>query len=154
MILHFAYGANMHRDVMAKYAPCARYVGVAKLENYRFIITADGYASVESMRTAVVYGVLWGLTPRDRFSLDIWEGLACKLYAAETLAVRCACRCRRALVYIAHARQGRLAKPGYMELVVAAALERQLPEAYIRSLRRWLPSHSGGLRPRQLKEFR
>src|SRR6185437_13618493 len=45
--LHFAYGANMSRAVMQKYAPGARALGVAELTAHRFVITADGYASVE-----------------------------------------------------------------------------------------------------------
>jgi hypothetical protein len=46
-MLHFAYGSNMHRAVMRKHAPAAEPLGVARLAGYRFVITADGYASVE-----------------------------------------------------------------------------------------------------------
>jgi len=46
-MLHFAYGSNMHRAVMRKHAPSAVPLGVARLEGYRFIITADGYASID-----------------------------------------------------------------------------------------------------------
>jgi hypothetical protein len=153
MILHFAYGANMHRQVMAKYAPEAQYVGIAKLENYRFIITADGYASIEPSRAATVHGVVWGLTPRDRISLDIWEGVARRLYTAERLRVRCACRSCPALIYVARSRQARLAKPGYVELVIAAALEQRLPQTYIASLRHWLPRHPRRLAWPKSEEF-
>ena len=45
-MLHFAYGANMHRDVMRRHAPTAQPIGAAALADHRFIITADGYASV------------------------------------------------------------------------------------------------------------
>ena len=56
-MLHFAYGANMSRAVMRKHAPGAQPIGVAVLANYRFVITADGYASVEPMRAAVLHSV-------------------------------------------------------------------------------------------------
>jgi hypothetical protein len=46
------------------------------------------------------------------------------------------------------------AKIGYMELVIAAALEWQMPQAYIASLRRFLPKRPGGAAARGLKEFR
>src|SRR4029079_5135141 len=68
--LHFAYGANMRRAVMPKYAPGARALGVAELADHRFVITADGYASVEPRRAESVHGVLWRITPRDRGMLD------------------------------------------------------------------------------------
>ena len=41
--LHFAYGANMSRAVMQKYAPGARPLGAAELADHRFVITADGF---------------------------------------------------------------------------------------------------------------
>jgi hypothetical protein len=87
-MLHFAYGANMHRAVMQRHAPAAKLIGVAALSNHRFVITADGYASVEPARAQSVHGVLWRITPRDRVTLDVWENVAGKLYRAETLPVR------------------------------------------------------------------
>ena len=88
MTLHFAYGANMSRAVMRKYAPGARALGVAELSAHRFVISADGYASVEPARARSVHGVLWRITPRDRVLLDAWENIAAGLYRAEMLAVR------------------------------------------------------------------
>ena len=35
---------------MRKHAPTAAPLGVARLAEYRFVITADGYASVEPAR--------------------------------------------------------------------------------------------------------
>jgi hypothetical protein len=93
-MLHFAYGSNMHRTVMRKHAPNAEPVGLASLADYRFVIIADGYASIEPARTHAVHGVLWRLTPRDRVSLDTWENIAGGLYCAKT------CRfLRRAAAY-------------------------------------------------------
>ena len=79
--LHFAYGANMSRAVMQKYAPGARALGVAALADHRFVITADGYASVEPARAQTVHGVLWRITPRDRVMLDAWENVGGGLIA-------------------------------------------------------------------------
>jgi hypothetical protein len=78
--------------------------------------------------------VLWRITPRDRVTLDAWENVDGGLYRAEILPVRRK-RCRApALVYFARpGRQGR-PKPGYMELVVNAAREWDLPGDYIASL--------------------
>ena len=90
MTLHFAYGANMSRAIVRRHAAGARAVGAAELPGHRFVITADGYASVESAPAQSVHGVLWRITPRDRVTLDAWENLDGGLYRAEMLPVRCA----------------------------------------------------------------
>ena len=152
-MLHFAYGANMDRAVMRKYAPAAEPLGVAVLAHYRFIITADGYASLVPSRAAAVHGVLWRLTPRDRVMLDVWESVARDHYRPAILPVRHAGVRRPALVYMARPRPVGRARAGYMELVVAAARAWSLPPDYITTLQRWLPKAPRGAGHRSLKEF-
>jgi hypothetical protein len=153
VILHFAYGSNMSRAVMRKHAPHATPVGVAALANYRFVITGDGYASVEPKRAESVLGVLWQLSPRDRATLDAWENIARGLYRAATLPVLHAGGRRNALVYLARPSGSGRSKAGYMEIVIAAALEWQLPQAYIDALRLWLPKRPAAAGPRKLEEL-
>ncbi len=143
----------MSRAVMGKHAPGAKPIGVAMLANYRFIITADGYASVEPMRAAAVHGVLWRLTPRDRAGLDAWESVAGGSYRPATLAVHRAGRRQMALVYLARPCGMGRAKSGYVELVVAAALAWELPPDYVASLQQWLPARPVGSGVRKLGEF-
>jgi gamma-glutamylcyclotransferase (GGCT)/AIG2-like uncharacterized protein YtfP len=138
-MLHFAYGSNMHRAVMRRYAPGAVALGVARLDGYRFIITTDGYASVAPDRRGCVFGLLWRLTARDRVTLDRWENIAAGLYRAAMLPVIFAGKRRRALVYVARARPRGVPRPGYMEIVVRSACQCELPAQYVASLRRWLP---------------
>ena len=153
-VLHFAYGANMSRAVMRKYAPGARALGVAVLAGHRFVITADGYASVEPTRAQAVHGVLWRITPRDRVTLDVWENVAAGLYRAEMVPVRHGGELMPALVYFARpGGQGR-PKPGYIELVVAAAREWDLPLAYIRCLEGFASMRPLGADARKIGEFR
>jgi len=154
VILHFAYGSNMSRAVMRKRAPLARPVGVATLANHGFRITADGYASVAQRRRDNVYGVLWRLTPRDLVTLAAWENVAGGLYRAQRLPVGHAGKKSRALIYIARSCPVGHARIGYMELVIAAALEWQLPELYIDQLRGWLPKRASGAVPPYGKAFR
>jgi hypothetical protein len=151
-MLHFAYGSNMSRAVMRANAPGAVPIGAAMLANYRFVITADGYASVEPTRAETVHGVLWRLTSRDRVSLDAWESIASGLYRPETLPVRHAGRRRMALVYVTDRRRSGRPRPGYMEIVMAAAREWELPRSYIASLTRWVRPRSGATC--RLREFR
>ena len=150
-MLHFAYGSNMHQAVMRRHAPAAEPVGAAQLADFRFVITADGYASIVPQRAGTVHGILWRLTPRDRVTLDIWENIGGGLYRAETLAVEQGGVRRPALVYLARPRPAGRPKPGYMEIVIAAAQAWHLPELYVDSLRRWLPTREGAAGPRDLK---
>ena len=152
-MLHFAYGSNMHRAVMRKYAPDAIALGVACLKDYRFIITSDGYASVTPQPRGCVHGLLWRLTSRDRIALDRWENIAAGLYRADMLAVIAASRRRRALVYVARTRPRGAPRPGYMEIVIAAARECGLPADYVASLQRWLPRQAFNAGHRSLGEF-
>jgi len=152
--LHFAYGANMSRAVMRKYAPGARALGVAELADHRFVITADGYASVEPSRALIVHGVLWRITPRDRVLLDAWENVGGGLYRAEILPVRGAGGRTAALVYFARPSPEGRAKSGYIELVIAAAREWDLPRSYIRALEAWMATRPLGPDVRKIGEFR
>ncbi len=152
-MLHFAYGSNMSRGIMRRHAPDAVPVGIATLAHYRFVITGDGYASILPARVESVHGVLWRLTPRDRITLDAWENVDGGLYRAVTLPLQQGSSHRLALTYLARPKRTGRAKAGYMEVVIAAALEWQLPPAYIASLRRWRPQRAGGARPRKLEDF-
>ena len=139
MTLHFAYGSNMSRALMRPRCPSARAIGVAELVGYRFIISADGYASVLRSPGARVHGLVWRLGPRDLAALDAYESLATGLYRAETLAVRLGSRRLPALVYVGRSRIPGPPRPGYLELVLAAAEELGLPAAYRRELARLMP---------------
>jgi hypothetical protein len=139
---------------MRKHAREARPLGVAVLADHRFAITGDGYASVEPLRAQAVHGVLWRITPRDRASLDIWENVAGGLYRAETLPVRHDASMMPALVYFGRPRGEGSPKPGYIELVVAAAREWDFPESYVRSLQGWATARPLGTGARKIEQFR
>jgi hypothetical protein len=57
------------------------------------------------------------------------------------------------LVYVARRRPIDRARAGYMELVIAAARQWNLPPDYIAVLQRWLPKVPRGAGHRSLKEF-
>ena len=140
MTAYFAYGSNMSRALMGMRCPSARAVGPAVLDDHRFVITADGYASVIAQPGEMVHGILWRLTPRDIAVLNAFEGIDSGLYRCRVLPVRAQGRRVAALVYVARARARGRPRPGYLEAVVAAAREWGLPADYARSLERWAPS--------------
>lgn len=131
---------------MAKRCPGATALGPAMLDNYRFVITADGYASVTPASGEQVHGVAWKLTPRDLAALNIFESLDSGLYRHVMLPVRIGGRRLQAGVYLGRRHQGK-PRPGYLELIVAAAREWELPEAHIAQLRRWAPGGWRGKHP-------
>jgi len=142
MTLHFAYGSNMSRKLMQRRCPGARALGPARLDNWRFVITRDGYASLVRDPGVQVHGVLWLLSPRDLAALDAYEERA---YLRRVVPVRHGATRRPALVYLAPERGGGRARPGYQELVVASAREWKLPEDYVTTLARWIPGFRGRL---------
>jgi cation transport regulator ChaC len=152
-MLHFAYGSNMHRAVMRKHAPDAVALGIARLDGYRFIITADGYASVAPHVHGFVRGLLWRLSARDRITLDRWENTAAGLYRPQMLQVVADGQRRRALVYVARMRPPGVPRQGYMEIVLRAARDCGLPEDYVASLQRWLPKQVSAAGHRSLGDF-
>jgi hypothetical protein len=136
MPLHFSYGANMDRAGMAKRCPGAIPLGTASLDHFRFMITADGYASVTPATGERVHGVVWKLTPRDLAALNIFESLDSGLYRHVMLPVRIGGRRMQAGVYLGRRHEGK-PRPGYLEQVIAAARDWNLPRDHIAQLKRW-----------------
>jgi len=139
MPLHFAYGSNMSRALMRAHCPRSRPLGIAVLDHHRFIVMAEGYASVVPAPGQEVHGVLWRLSPRDVAALDAYESLDTGLYRACLLPVRHAGSVTPARVYIGRSSQQGRSRPGYMECVLAAAHDWNLPRPYIDALAQWAP---------------
>jgi gamma-glutamylcyclotransferase (GGCT)/AIG2-like uncharacterized protein YtfP len=146
-MLHFAYGSNMSSALMLARCPQAEAIGRATLAGWRFVITTDGYGSIVRCRGGHVQGVLWRLALRDLAALDAYESVGSGLYRRRVVTVRCGRRARTAMVYIARAWRAGRPRPGYLHLVVGAAGDWELSEAYVRSLARWSSSRWRGARP-------
>jgi AIG2-like family len=146
MTLYFAYGSNMSRAAMACRCRGARALGPAALEGYGFFVGLDGWGSVKRKPGATAHGVLWKLTPRDIAALHAYELLHKGLYNVRTLPVRIGARRVPAMIYLLRRRQAGRPKPGYAEMIAAAARDWKLPEPYIRSVERWSCSRFTGAR--------
>lgn len=93
--LYFAYGSNLSYSQMQKRCTSepeisAKPVGIARLDNWRWIICGRGYANVlppqvngcdgtevttDEDSKDVVWGVLYDMTPEDLQTLDMYEGV-------------------------------------------------------------------------------
>ena len=92
-----------------------------------------------------MHGVLWRLTPRDIAALHAYELPAPGLYDVRHLPVRTEGRRVRAMIYFCGGARGR-PRPGYIEMIAAAARGWKLPEPYVRSVERWSASRWTGAR--------
>jgi hypothetical protein len=171
MTLHFGYGSNMCRALMGARCPGATPLGPATLHGWRFIIGAEGYASMVRQPSGIIYGVLWRLTSRDLAAINAYERVDDGLYLRRIVPVRCgvsACpgklragvptsACATgvvpALAYVLRQRGEGRPRPAYIDLVEAAAREWALPESYIKALRRWSLSRLSGPRARDIGEI-
>jgi hypothetical protein len=153
MTLHFAYGSNMSRALMRLRCPTAMALGAAVLPDWRFVVTSDGYASIEPCPGARVHGVLWRLGVRDLAAVNAYESVGTGLYRRRLLAVRRGGAHAAALVYVGRRPRAGRPRPGYMDIVVAAARDWDLPARYIRALERWAPSRWRGARAAEAGEL-
>lgn len=105
---YFGYGSNLWLDQMAHRCPHSGYQGLARLNQYQWIISERGYANIvkatvdsaqmDSDRhnyTHEVWGLVYSLTPSDEKRLDVNEGvpksyqkliLECDFWSAENVA--------------------------------------------------------------------
>jgi cation transport regulator ChaC len=146
MTVYFAYGSNMQRSAMKRRCPGAHALGPGMLSGYRFFVGLDGWGSVAPSAGNTVYGVLWRLTPRDIAALHAYELLHQGLYQVRYLTVRHDARRIRAMIYILRQRGHGIPRPGYVEMIAAAARSWKLPEPYVRSVERWSASRWTGAR--------
>jgi gamma-glutamylcyclotransferase (GGCT)/AIG2-like uncharacterized protein YtfP len=143
MTLHFAYGSNMSRSLMAARCPAAEPLGTAVLPGWRYIITCDGYASIVPIAGGLVYGTVWRLTPRCLAALRFYEDLDSGLYRRHVVRVRLGARRVNALAYVGRDRGPGRPQIGYHEVVLAAARDWDFPQRYVDALARWSPAIRG-----------
>ena len=144
MPLYFAYGSNMSRALMRRHCPHARPLGTAVLDHHRFIVMADGYASIVRHPGREVHGVLWPLSPRDVDALNAYESIDTGLYCRRVHPVRHAGGVASALVYIGRSSRPGRPRPGYLACVLAAARDWDLPRSYTNALARWAAPGGAG----------
>jgi hypothetical protein len=132
---YFAYGSNIVAPQMAHRCPAARAVGLARLDGWRFRITTRGFATILPDPASHVLGVLWALTPACEVALDRYEGVHRGLYLKREIPVGGS----GALVYVAGDIEPGPPRPGYLEAIIAAAIEQGFPADYVAAeLRAWL----------------
>ncbi len=129
--LYFAYGRNMHPEIMARRCPAAGFVGAAELPDHRLLINIRGVSTVVPEAGTTVHGVLWRLTPACEETLDEIEGVARGSYRRDTVRpVMNFEAVEPALIYIATNAEPSLPREGYLESLEEAAGHHGFPQAY------------------------
>lgn len=122
---------------MARRCPGAVPLGRATLDGWRFLVSADGYASIAREPASKVHGALWRVGEDELRRLDAFEAVHMGVYRRETMRVVGPDGPVRAVVYVGRTERPGLAVGGYMELVLNAAREWELPEAYVAEIARF-----------------
>lgn len=78
--LYFAYGSNLQLKQMATRCPKSKYIGRARLNNYRWQINERGFANVVPSRGLWVEGLVYELNGNDEARLDRNEGVSKEAY--------------------------------------------------------------------------
>jgi gamma-glutamylcyclotransferase len=92
--IYFGYGSNLWLKQMSQRCPHSTYLGLGRLQNYRWQINDRGYANIveieESDRSEdyehEVYGMVYSLSNSDERQLDINEGVPIA-YTKEALSI-------------------------------------------------------------------
>ncbi|KAF2226844.1 hypothetical protein BDZ85DRAFT_55379 [Elsinoe ampelina] len=79
--IYFGYGSNLWKQQMRLRCPESKYLGVGRLNGYKWIINDRGYANVvevskdDSITIDYSYGLVYCLSPSDETRLDGNEGV-------------------------------------------------------------------------------
>lgn len=94
--LYFGYGSNLWKHQMQQRCPTSKYLGIARLSGYRWIINTRGYANIVEIskqeqesphaHTDEVWGLVYSLQQDDEDNLDVNEGIP-TAYTKEDLKV-------------------------------------------------------------------
>jgi len=141
MKLYFAYGSNMWAAQMSKRCPQSNRVGRAVLHDYRWIITARGYASIVVSDEDEVHGIVYAITPDDELSLDKYEGVASGLYVKRALTVLQADKEVECLAYIDPVTNEGMPHDEYIERINKGLKDSGLSKEYVtKYIRKFVPS--------------
>ncbi|KAF8211991.1 Butirosin biosynthesis, BtrG-like protein [Mycena galopus ATCC 62051] len=148
--LYFGYGSNLWRHQMDMRCPDNKFLGTARLPDWRWIINEAGYATVLPSNGDEVWALLYELSPADEEKLDGYEAVP-RNYVKQIIPVE----------YFAgkngrdygEMRQGKPPKREYifrMNSAMADALADGVPKAYIEKyLRRFIPTNDNITRTKE-----
>lgn len=133
---YFAYGSNMLLSQMKHRCPDSTVVCRGVLGGWQLYINERGVASVWRDPESEVHGVIYDCSPQDVANLDRHEGVWAGRYGRFYMDVRSATtkHNRRCVTYIDPSAMLGAPRKGYLEKVIAGAMEHHLPASHIQFL--------------------
>lgn len=135
--LLFTFNELMEEAAIRELCPEPKFVSVVRYPSTRFIINADGAATVVGQRNSVVYGVVWQIDELSLAALDIAMGVPSIYDRTGGFKRDLQDRLVVAEHYVARERRLGLAEPSYLAPIVEAACKYEFPKSYIEELRLW-----------------
>lgn len=138
-IYYFAYGSNMDpKQMQEERCPGSEYAGICTLKGYKFLINANGVATIVPDYEKIVHGVLWHINSAHKKTLDFYEGIAENHYYEKTISVQAeSLESVSAIAYIANESRPGEPREGYLEKILRGAEHFSLPEQYREELLSW-----------------
>lgn len=133
---YFAYGSNLSSERLRGRCRGASRPRPAVLGGHVWLINERGVATIEPAAGHEVHGVVWDLTDADLAALDLAEGVPDR-YRRDVCVVSDADGPIAAVVYIDPRTEPGPPREGYLEIVLAGAIEHGLPEHWVDQLRAW-----------------
>jgi gamma-glutamylcyclotransferase len=133
----------MAAEVMEVMCPRGRFDGVARLDGYRLaftrrsIKTGTGVADVIHASNETVWGVLYEIEDEELPAIDRKEGYGWAYTRITcTVQLEASGQGQMAMVYTVHVKEPKEVMPSrqYLDRLITAAHERNLPEAYVEKL--------------------
>jgi len=139
----------MWKDQVARRCPESRFLGIARLDGWRWIISERGSANVIKSPDDIVYGLVYELSEADEVILDGYEVAFSKEYLSVTFLDTKGSSVEtetKVLVYVDFLRvtegKPRTEYIYRMNMAVADALNEGVPEDYVeRYIRRFIPKN-------------
>ncbi len=128
----------MRRDVFEKRCPGADWLGLARIEDHRFVIGPHGLANIQSRRGEQIWGILWFVPAGALVALDTLAGVGEGLCERTTRRiVSPAGPHTEAMVYLTEQAGEGEASADYLDEVLTGARESKLPATYLSELETW-----------------
>jgi len=138
---YFAYGSNLWRAQMRRRCPEHRLCGRGVLPDYRWLITARGYASVVEAAGDAFHGLVYDLSAADERALDGYEGVRAGHYRKATLPVEVEGKRKDCLVYMDPVREEGAPQAEYVDRINRGLADAGLPADYVeRAIRPFVPA--------------
>jgi len=128
-------------EQMKKRCPSHRKIGTGVLRQYRWIISARGYANIVKSESDYVEGVIYKITESDERRLDRYEGVQSGVYIKEVIPIEIDGESRECLVYIDPDNDEGKPKHEYIGRINKAISRSELSPEYVsRYLRKFIPA--------------